>query len=63
MTTPPDHARHYPRPYPQVPRQPLAREVRMRPKVVFWVVFSVSLMAIASFSMMFVMAAYRNNWW
>ena len=39
-----------------------AREVRMNPKAVFWVVLATSLMALMSFSMMFVMAAYRNNW-
>ena len=41
----------------------IAREVRMNPKVVFWVVFCVTLTALMTFSMMFVMAAYRNDWW
>lgn len=40
-----------------------ARAVKMSPKVVFWVVFSASMLALVSFSLMFVMAAYRNGWW
>jgi|GEM_PF-1450148 len=44
-------------------RMQTARAVRMNPKVVAWVVFCASLLATVCFSIMFIHAAYRNNWW
>lgn len=40
----------------------MSREVRMNPKVVFWVVLAASTIALMGFSMMFVHAAFRNGW-
>ncbi|OEJ68026.1 hypothetical protein [Magnetovibrio blakemorei] len=39
-----------------------ARAVRMNPKVVAWVAFCASLLAVVGFSIMFIHAAYRHNW-
>lgn len=43
-------------------RMKAPRTVRMSPKVVAWVVFCASLLAIVGFSIMFIHAAYRNHW-
>jgi len=40
-----------------------ARVVRMTPKAVFWAVFCAGLIALMSFSLLFIHAAYRNSWW
>lgn len=44
-------------------RMRAARTVQMKPKVVAWVVLCASLLATVCFSILFIHAAYRNNWW
>jgi len=39
------------------------RVVRMNPKVDMWAVLCASLIGVMSFSLLFIHAAYRNNWW
>lgn len=40
----------------------IAREARIQPKAAFWVGFSVGLLALVMFSLMFLHAAVRNGW-
>jgi len=39
------------------------RVARMNPKVVMWVLVCVAFIGLMSFSLLFIHAAYRNNWW
>ena len=40
-----------------------ARVVRMDRKVVLWAVFCATVLALVTFSLLFVHAAYRKGWW
>ncbi|HEY9080045.1 hypothetical protein [Magnetovibrio sp.] len=40
-----------------------ARVVKIDRKVAMWVVFCASMIALVSFSLLFIHAAYRNSWW
>ena len=40
-----------------------ARTVRMDRKVVVWVAFTATMVALVCFSILFIHAAYRNSWW
>lgn len=44
-------------------RMPEARVAKMKPKAVMWVIISASVIALMSFSLLFIHAAYRNGWW
>jgi len=39
-----------------------ARPVRMDRKVVLWVAFTATMVALVCFSILFIHAAYRNHW-
>ena len=42
---------------------PPLRVAKMNPKVVLWVSLAAATMALMSFSMLFIHAAFRNGWW
>lgn len=44
-------------------RMTSARVAKMNPKVVMWMAFCVGMIALLSFSTLFIHAAYRNTWW